>query len=417
MFGVDEFLKDSRELSKLGRFAIITNQSSLTNDKLSIVDAISHKTQETPSKLVSVFGPQHGYFQTEQDNMIETKDSEFVLSDGRTVPLYSLYSDSREPRLEQIKDLDCLIFDLQDIGCRAYTYMLTLALVLKQASKYSKKIILLDRPNPIGLSHIDNGILKNVEGNTLEKNWESFIGWYELPLRHGLTMGELGKYFIQKDNLDIDYSVYNCQGLSRRHPQKIDQYGLYLPSPNIPKWESCFLFPSFVALEGTNISEGRGTTTPFQLIGSPFLNSHRCKDFLIANRSLYSYDPKKPSISISNHKFRPTFNKYKGEVCNGLYFHIIDPNNIKTFHLGLLFLYFCCHEHPSSFEWLKPGYEYNFDTLPFKLIHGTNIWFNLLNDLKERKSKLSAEDFIKDVDQKSSQARDFYNKTKDLHLY
>ena len=387
---IDTIVEQPHLLKNLGRTGLIVNQASTTSTFIPTVNVILQATKKTTgTKLCAIFGPQHGYFQTEQDNMKETKDSVFILSDKKKVPLYSLYSKTREPLKEQLKNIDTLVVDLKDVGCRVYTYMLTLAGCLRSAAKYGKKIVVLDRPNPLGLCVKDKNIWRRVEGNCLDTKWHSFVGWYSIPLRHGLSMGELGHFFIKAEDFDVDYRVIPVRGLKRATPlKKIRQENWVMPSPNLPSWHSSYFFPAFVCLEGTNVSEGRGTTIPFELVGAPWLNSKKCIEFLKAHESLFVLAPAirgvAPAVLTARpHTFRPTFNKYAGKVCEGVHFGVLDPDRVNLFALGMTFLAYCSLEHKNDFEWSTQEYEYNFKDLPINLILGTDKWEKIFSSLQK----------------------------------
>ncbi|WP_186646819.1 DUF1343 domain-containing protein [Fluviispira vulneris] len=383
---IDKLETEFDLLKDLKKIGIVSNQTSASTKFIPSTDMIYNAAKKTENcKVTTVFGPQHGYRQTEQDNMKETPNDYYKFSDGQKVPLFSLYSDTREPLQDQLESVDTLVIDLQDIGCRVYTYMLTLAACMRAAAKSNKKIVIFDRANPLGLSFQNN---KNewqlVEGNRLEKKWHSFVGWYDIPMRHGLSMGELGHYFKEHDNLKIDYQVIPVDSLSRNTKlSELKKLKWAMPSPNIPCWESAFFFPAFVSLEGTNVSEGRGSTIPFQLIGAPWLDVQKCISFLKEMSSLYLYDSKQTnSLFMREHHFRPTFNKYMGEICYGIQFHVGVPENINLFALGMCFIHFCCYAHPKEFKWSAPGYEYNFKDLPINLILGNEQWYDHFENAK-----------------------------------
>ncbi|KAB8030017.1 DUF1343 domain-containing protein [Fluviispira multicolorata] len=385
---IDKLEKQYNLLKDFNKIGIVANQTSANSKFIPSTEVIYKTTQKTENAVVTcVFGPQHGYGQTEQDNMKETPNDYFIFSDGQKVPLYSLYSNTREPQKEHLENVDTIVIDLQDIGCRVYTYMLTLAACMRAAAKYNKRVVVFDRANPLGLCHQNK---KNdwhlVEGNRLEKKWHSFVGWYDIPMRHGLSMGELGYYFKEHDNLNLNYQVIPVENLSRKTQlSELKNLKWAMPSPNIPCWESAYFFPAFVVLEGTNVSEGRGSTIPFQLIGAPWLNVRKCMQFLKESSSLFLYDASQSdSIFMREHNFRPTFNKYMGEICNGIQFHVGKAENINLFALGMCFLQFCCNAHPKDFKWASPGYEYNFKDLPVNLILGKEEWYDHFETAKSQ---------------------------------
>ena len=415
---VDRLKNESYRLKNFGKIGIVSNQTSANSSFEPTTEIIYNAAKNTINAIVTcVFGPQHGYSQTEQDNMKETLDDFYIFNDGKKVPLFSLYSNTREPTEKQIAEVDTLVVDLQDIGCRVYTYMLTLAACLRACSKYNKKLVVLDRVNPIGLCRKNNnGEWSFVEGNRLETKWHSFVGWYDIPMRHGLTLGELGNYFIKHDNLSLNYEIIQVENLKRNMDiSNLKNTKWAMPSPNIPSWESAFLFPAFVTLEGTNVSEGRGSTIPFQLIGAPWLDTNKCIHFLNNNNNIYLYDQKiTDSIFLRKHNFRPTFNKYSGNICNGIQFHIEKPENINLFALGMCFLFYCSKFQKNDFKWATPGYEYNYEDHPINLILGTDKWIDFFNNLDDKNDieqlKISIQNANKD-------AQTFMKITEPLLIY
>jgi uncharacterized protein YbbC (DUF1343 family) len=384
-----------KALDGLGRTAIVTNQA-VTNSLFKpcvqvIADALRNSKN---SHLTAVFGPQHGYFQTEQDNMIETPDQTLRIHE-RDVPLLSLYSESRVPTDQQMEMFDTFIVDLLDVGCRVYTYMLTLAGCMRQAAKFKKRLIVLDRVNPQGLAKRQRGgQVRGVEGNILDPKWESFVGWYSIPMKHGLTMGELARYFQKVDGLDLDLKIIEGKGYGRNSPLQ-DVYdhcrdSWTTPSPNLPTHTSALLFPAFVSLEGTNVSEGRGTTLPFQTIGAPYLDADSlCNDL----KWIQSQTNEQAALAFQDvvfrrQDFRPTFNKHAGQICQGLQFHPTYQREtdqdvqLNTFALGVFTLALIAFRHGESLQWKAPGYEYNTTDTPLNLIFGTDSWLKHFEMLK-----------------------------------
>lgn len=411
---IDLVLNHTHLLENFGRIGLVVNQASVSSQyktSVSIVNTACQSCQK--SELVALFGPQHGYYQTEQDNMKETQDAVFSFSDGKSIPIYSLYSKVREPSEAQMKEIDTLVVDLQDIGCRVYTYMLTLAGCLRSAAKFKKKVVVLDRVNPLGLAYQEKENWLRVEGNPLDMKWHSFVGWYDIPMRHGLTLGELGHYFIQYDQLEVEYQVIPVAGLHRRTScAQLSQLNWTMPSPNIPTWLSAFFFPAFVCLEGTNVSEGRGTTIPFQLIGAPWLDVQGYTKFFNENKKLFSFDGSETiDVTLREHHFRPTFNKHMGTICQGIQFHVVGEfENINLFALGMSFLYFCKIQHPQEFFWSTQPYEYNFKDLPINLILGDEKWISCFNELNLIDKKQEFSDLLR---QSAEQASSFMEKVKD----
>lgn len=372
-FGLDRVSSNPKLLSGMGRIGLITHQA-VTNSKYQPAVEVIHdavqKLGEKQTCISAVFGPQHGYGQTEQDNMFETPDTKITLPNGTEVPLFSLYSKSREPSADQMQLVDTLLVDMPDIGCRVYTYIQTLANCMDVAAKLNKRVVVLDRPNPIGMIHRDAKSKKwrHVEGNALDMRYASFVGCCPVPLRHGLSIGEFGLYYKRFKNMDIDYHIIECENLRRDASlESLAALPWTLPSPNMPNWEAAYLFPGFVVLEATNISEGRGSTLPFILAGAPWQNAPLTRAFLEKHYSINS-------VSIRPHEFRPTFNKHSGSICKGLAFHINNAETLLPFELGSWYLFHTIASCQEQFRWKEPGYEYNFQDPPYLLVLGHDKW-------------------------------------------
>lgn len=372
--GIDRIAREPQLLNNMGRIGLVTNQACTTQDFRPTAEVLVEALALAKgSTLACVFGPQHGYGQTEQDNMIETPDSTLPSQGHSKIPLFSLYSKTRIPTPEQLTQVDTLVIDLQDVGCRVYTYMLTLAGCMRAAEKAKKRVVVLDRPNPLGLSRrTQPGAF--TQGNTLDMRWESFVGWYSIPMRHGLSMGELGKLFHSSDKLTHPYDVIAVEGLKRNTAlTELSRRHWTLPSPNLPTWETTFCFPAFVALETTHISEGRGTTLPFQTVGAPDLQAHRILEIFEAWNKTAPESLRFTGLKFRTHEFRPTFNKHQGALCRGFQTHVETPEGCNTFALGVLFLAALSAEY-NPFRWKDPGYEYNFIDPPVHLVLGDSRW-------------------------------------------
>lgn len=343
-----EVLRDNPALHKgWGRMGLLCNQASVTRDFTPAWDIL---WDVNPSNLKCYFGPQHGFHSTVQDNMIETGHGK----GPKGLPLYSLYSETREPSEEMLHGIDSIVIDLQIVGCRVYTYKYTIAACLRAAKKYQKKVVILDRPNPLG------GV--TVEGRCLDLRARSFVGEFEIPLRHGLSSGEAAKLFNRTIGADLE--IVPMQGWDPSKYWTQNPYHWVLTSPNLPQAESVFVYPATVMFEGTNVSEGRGTGLPFQFIGAPFLNSKKLKARI---EELYQ---DKRGIFLREVEFQPTSQKWAGKVCFGVQLHVLDPTRIETFSLGLALLKACMDIGGSSFSWKQPPYEYNDKELPINLILG-----------------------------------------------
>ncbi len=302
-------------------------------------------------RLVSLFGPQHGARGEKQDNMVE---SGFYRDPDTGVPVYSLYGETRRPTEEMMHDIDVLVFDLQDVGTRVYTFIHTMAYCMEACAAFRKKMIVLDRPNPI-----NGGI---VEGNLLLPQFRSFVGLYPIPMRHGMTAGELALLFNSEFDLHCDLTVIPMEGWGR--DEWFDQTGLpwVQPSPNLPTLDSVAVYPGMVLFEGTLSSEGRGTTRPFELVGAPFIRSSQFADH--CNRLGL------PGVRFRPSYFEPTFNKYAGEICGGVQVHITDRNRFEPYLTGIAAVAAMQSLYPDHFKWREPPYEYEFEKRPIEILCG-----------------------------------------------
>jgi uncharacterized protein YbbC (DUF1343 family) len=304
-----------------------------------------------PGQLKALYSPQHGFYAEKQDNMIESSDMpDPVLN----IPVFSLYGDTRIPTRKMFDAIDLLIIDLPDVGTRVYTFSTTVSYCLEAAKKYGKKILLLDRPNPIG------GNL--VEGNILNPEYRSFVGRFPVPMRHGLTMGELALLYNEHFGIGCDLEIIPLKGWRRHMLFKDTGLPWIAPSPNLPTPDSALVYPGQVIWEGTNISEGRGTTQPFELFGAPFINSKKIIEFL-------GHD-KIPGAILREAAFEPTANKWKGEICKGFQIHVTDHESYRPYQTSLRLLQAVLLTHKEKFEWKSPPYEYEFKKRPIDLILG-----------------------------------------------
>ena len=304
-----------------------------------------------PGQLKALFSPQHGFYAEKQDNMIESADR---LDPITGLPVFSLYGETRVPTDAMMDSIDVMLVDLQDVGTRVYTFIYTLSYCMEAARQYGKKIIVLDRPNPLG------GI--RVEGNLLVPDCSSFVGRYAIPMRHGLTIGEIALLFNTRFGIGCDLDVISMQGWKRA--MTFGQTGLpwVAPSPNLPTPASATVYPGQVIWEGTNISEGRGTTQPFELFGAPFLASDRLIEKIDAR--LLSGTVLRPV------EFEPTSNKWAGYSCKGFQIHVTDPGIYSPYALSLAFYQAIYQAHPDRFTYNQAPYEYETERLPMDLILG-----------------------------------------------
>jgi len=345
--GSEVLLDESPNWLRTERLGLLMNQASVTHS----FELVSTLLAKAGARLTCLFSPQHGFFAEKQANMIESPDdSERNLS----LPIFSLYGRSREPDDEVLERIDVLLVDLQDVGTRVYTYGTTLGLCMEAASRTGTKVVVLDRPNPIGGVYI--------EGNVLKEECRSFVGRYPIPMRHGLTIGELAQFIATRCNVGCDLEVIRMKGWSRSNFFCDTDLPWIFPSPNMPSWDTALLYPGMVLLEGTNLSEGRGTTLPFHLFGAPFIDQER----LIEVLKQYELD----GLTFRRVSFEPVFDKYMGECCNGFQIHITDIYKVRPFRLGLAILQSLSRVHPDEFRWLPPPYEYELYQLPIHILLG-----------------------------------------------
>jgi uncharacterized protein YbbC (DUF1343 family) len=302
-------------------------------------------------RLAALFGPQHGFRGETQDNMVEWKSYEHP---RLGIPVYSLYGEHREPTAEMLKGLRVLIVDLQDIGARYYTFIWTMYLCMRACEKAGVAVVVLDRPNPI------NGI--TTEGPILDPNYKSFVGMHPIPVRHGRTIGELAQQFRDETFPQCQLSILPMKNWQRA--MWFDQTGLpwLMPSPNMPTLDTATVYPGMCLLEGTNISEGRGTTRPFEIFGAPFIETE------LLCRELNHL--KLPGVFFRENYFQPTFHKFAGELCGGAQLHILDREKFQPFLTGVEIIK-CIHKnYPEQFQWKQPPYEYESKKLPIEILLG-----------------------------------------------
>jgi uncharacterized protein YbbC (DUF1343 family) len=331
------------------RLGLLINQASIdSSSRLS-----SHIVAELAGKnLQALFSPQHGITGNAQANMVETADG--VDPDLR-IPIFSLYShENRSPTEEQLDRIDCLVIDLQDVGTRVYTFATTMGLCLEAVARYKKKVVVLDRPNPINCGQ--------VEGNLLRESLFSFVGFAPIPMRHGMTMAELAQFFNKELGIGADLEVIPMQGYKREYFFNDTKLPWVPPSPNMKTPVTALVYPGQVMLEGTNISEGRGTAKPFELYGAPFIDANLLRKKL-EKRKL-------PGCRFEETSFTPTFDKWQGALCHGLEIHITDPRSHKPYFTTLAILQEIITAWPDNFAWLPPPYEYEFEKLPIDIISG-----------------------------------------------
>jgi uncharacterized protein YbbC (DUF1343 family) len=346
--GSDVLLESSR-LKGL-RVGVLCNHASVDHGFVNILDRVANADGVT---LAAIFGPQHGFRSDVQDNMIETPHRDDAT---RRVPVYSLYSETREPTDDMLRGLDALVVDLQDIGARIYTYIYTVANCLKACARHRIPVVICDRPNPI------NGV--DVEGETLRGGFESFVGLFPIPMRHGLTMGEIAGLFNEEFCLGAEVEVVRMEGWRRE--MFADDAGApwVMPSPNMPTLDSAVVYPGTVLFEGTMLSEGRGTTRPFELVGAPWIDAERFARDMNALQL--------PGAIFRPAMFEPTFQKHARQACGGCQIHVTDRHAFKPVMTGAALIAMFHRFDPTRFGWRQPPYEYEKEKLPFDILAGSD---------------------------------------------
>jgi uncharacterized protein YbbC (DUF1343 family) len=332
------------------RIGALLHPASVSS-KLEHASRILEQLNGDPFKIAAFFGPQHGFLGQTQDNMVEWQTYEHP---RLRVPIYSLYGEHREPTKEMLQNVDALLVDLQDIGARYYTFIWTLYLCMRACEKLGVQVIVLDRPNPI------NGV--TVEGPIIEAGYESFVGMHPIPVRHGRTIGELALQFRDEAFPKCRLSILPMKNWER--PMWFDQTGLpwVMPSPNMPALDTATVYPGMCLLEATNISEGRGTTRPFEIFGAPFIDPEAlCREL---------NHLKLPGVFFRENYFEPAFQKLAGQLCGGAQLHVLDRARFRPFQTGIEIIRSIRKLYPNSFEWKKPPYEYEYEKLPIQILLG-----------------------------------------------
>jgi uncharacterized protein YbbC (DUF1343 family) len=348
--GLERLLEERTDLVKGARVGLICNQASVNHGLRHSADILN---DHPDVNLQALFGPQHGIRGDVQDNMIET---EHTVDIQTGLPIHSLYSETREPTDAMLKDLDVLVFDMQDVGCRIYTFAYTMANSMVAAKRNGKKFVVCDRPNPI------NGM--DVAGNVLEPEHASFVGQFAIPTRHGMTLGELAVLFNDHFGIDCELEVVPMAGWERDLWLDQTDSPWVMPSPNMPTLDSATVFPGTVYFEGTQMSEGRGTTRPFELVGAPYVDAEKYADKLNGLGL--------PGVLFRSCIFRPTFQKHAGVSCGGVQIHVTERDSFEPVATGLHLVKAAHDLYPTEFKWKEPPYEYVYDRNPFDVISGTS---------------------------------------------
>ena len=347
--GIEQLASSPPDWLKGQRLGFLCNQAATNSDFRHSREIIN---DVFPGQLTCLFSPQHGFFADKQDNMIE---SDHMVDSETGLHLFSLYGETRKPDASMMEHLDVLLIDLQDVGTRVYTFIYTMAYCLEAAVEYGKKVVILDRPNPLGGSRI--------EGNLVEDQYRSFVGLFPIPMRHGLTIGELAGLFNDHFGIGAELEVIPMEGWRRE--MYFDQTGqpwLY-PSPNMPTMDTALVYPGQVIWEGTGISEGRGTSLPFEIFGAPYLEHKKISHAL--------QDSDLPGCILRPVAFEPTANKFQGQLCKGFHMHVTNRHSFMPYRTSLAILGTILKFYGDDFRYKEPPYEYEYEKLPLDMILGS----------------------------------------------
>ena len=345
--GVERLLAGEFPDLRSGRIGLIHHQASVTSDLTPSAIALL----EDKFDVRVLFGPQHGARGEKQDNMIESGD---YIDPATGLHVNSLYGGVRKPTPAMLEGLDLVLFDLQDVGVRIYTFVWTMALAMEACAEAGLRFVVLDRPNPIG------GMLR--EGPVLRPGFESFVGLHPIPLRHGLTIGELAQWMNETRSIGCDLQVIHCDGWRRDMLWYDTGLPWVMPSPNLPTVDSCIVYPGMVLLEGTNLSEGRGTTRPFELFGAPYLNPQDVVEEALPFLS--------PGVTIHPRYFEPALQKYPSRICGGGQLYVSDVKAFRPVHTALVLLVAARSLAGEALQWRLPPYEYENELMPIDILWG-----------------------------------------------
>lgn len=346
--GLEELLDHPGDL-RGRRIGLVANPASVTAD---LVHAALALRDSRAFRLVALFGPEHGIWADAQD-LVEVEDGR---DPATGLPVHSLYGRSRIPTPRMLEGVEALVFDLQDVGSRYYTFVSTMLHLLEAGARDGRRVVVLDRPNPLGGARLD--------GNVLDPEYRSFVGLHPLPVRHGLTVGELARLFQKERGLPVDLRVVPMKGWRRE--MEFEDTGLpwVPPSPNMPTVDTAFVYPGGCLLEGTNLSEGRGTTRPFELVGAPWIDPWALARDL-EREGL-------PGVRFRPAFFTPTFQKHAGRLCGGVQVHVTNRRRFPAFLAYLLLIAHARRQDPAKLAWREPPYEYEHVKRPFDILCGTD---------------------------------------------
>ncbi|WP_202080628.1 exo-beta-N-acetylmuramidase NamZ domain-containing protein [Caldalkalibacillus salinus] len=338
--GVERLLTEETDLVSGKKVGLITNPTGVTQELESIVDLLYHHPDVD---LTAMYAPEHGVRGDKQAG----EYVEYYIDEYTGVPVYSLYGETRKPTEDMLENVDVLLFDIQDVGTRFYTYIYTMAYVMEAAEEYNIPVVVLDRPNPLGG--------QKVEGPVLHPDFSSFVGMYPIPLRHGMTVGELALLFNEEFGIGSDLTVVEMEGWQRWMYYDDTPLHWVLQSPNMPALDTALVYPGAALIEGTNVSEGRGTTKPFELIGAPYINSTELAETL--------NDLGLPGVTFRAASFTPAFSKHAGKLSNGVQIHVDDRDVFLPVETGLHIVKTLHDMYPEDFAFINPWGDYFFDLL------------------------------------------------------
>jgi uncharacterized protein YbbC (DUF1343 family) len=347
--GLEVLVEDKHRSLSGARLGLLLNQASVDRRFRSSADVIA---EAFPGQLKLLFSPQHGFWGEQQANMIESAHTTYR---RLGLPVYSLYSETRRPAAEQLQAIDVLLIDLQDTGTRVYTFIWTMLECLRAAAECGTRVLVLDRPNPLG------GVVS--EGPLIAPGFESFVGGAAIPMRHGLTMGELALLLNAELQPGAQLEVLQMQGWDRSQLWPNTGRIWAPPSPNMPRWETAVVYPGQVLLEGINLSEGRGTTRPFEFCGAPWVDAEE----LVESLGAESF----PGMILQAVRFRPTFDKWAGTICSGLALHVVDAPAVRSFAFTVRLLLELQRRYPQHLRLLDPPYEYERVRPPLDILFGS----------------------------------------------
>jgi uncharacterized protein YbbC (DUF1343 family) len=362
--GLELLIENGHPWLSGARLGLLCNPASVDRN---YVHARDRLIQRFPGQLKALYSPQHGFHAEKQDNMIE---SDHMTDAATGLPVYSLYGQTRIPTPQMMAPIDVLLVDLQDVGTRVYTFIYTLSYCLEAAAASGIRVIVLDRPNPI------NG--RDMEGNVLQPEWASFVGRFPLPMRHAMTIGEIARLFNDHFGGGTALEVVSMRGWLRSMWFKDTGLPWVAPSPNMPTVGTAVVYPGQVIWEGTNISEGRGTSLPFEIFGAPFLIPEKILEFIGG--------PKLPGTVLRPCVFEPTSGKHAGKNCQGFQIHVTSPDLYRPYRTSLSLLQAILHHHKDAFQWKSDPYEYEFDKRAIDLILGSREVRQRLSDMESMRS-------------------------------